>query len=110
MTRIALILAVAGCALAGCQVTPKQTVLDLDTTDQQWASAECIAARKAVAEYDDKGGARAAAGVAGLATGMPIAGAAVAGALNVAQEDEREDLNNRVLAACISDPMNGKGG
>ncbi len=110
MTIRILSVAVAGLLVAACETTPKQTVLDLDTTDSRWASRECVAARKAVAQYKDKGGVRTAAGVAGLAAGMPVAGAAAALALNAAQDDEREDLNNQVKAACISDPLNGKGG
>lgn len=96
--------------LAACQTNPKQTVLNLDTTDARWKSRQCMAARKAVANYEDKEGVRAAVGVAGLVVGAPLVGAATALALNAAQDDEREDLNNKVRAACISDPLRGKRG
>jgi hypothetical protein len=110
MIRAPLALALAGLMLAGCQTNPKQTVLGLDTTDARWTSRKCVAARKAVAGYDDRDGVRAATGVAGLVAGVPLAGAAAALALNAAQDDEREDLNNKVRAACISDPLKGKRG
>ncbi|HEX6860520.1 MAG TPA: hypothetical protein VF138_10035 [Caulobacteraceae bacterium] len=92
-------------ALAACRTNPKQLVLDLDTTDKAWASAECVAARKAVADYNDREGLRAATSVVGLVAGVPVAGALASAALNAAQQDEREDLNNKVRAACISDPL-----
>jgi hypothetical protein len=95
-------------AMAGCQTNPKQTVLNLDTTDPQWQSAQCVAARQAVAGYKDREGVRAATAVAGLVAGVPVAGAVASGILNAAQDDEREDLNNKVLAACISDPLKKK--
>ena len=107
MTRIAP-LAVACLALAGCQTNPKQTVLSLDTTDSKWESAKCIAARKAVAGYNDREGVRTATAVVGLVAGVPVAGALANAALTAAQQDEREDLNNQVRAACISDPLKGK--
>lgn len=107
MPRGAL-LTLACLLLAACQTTPKQTVLDLDTTDPRWNSKRCIEARKAVAGYDDREGVRAAAGVAGLVAGMPLVGAGTALALNAAQDKPREKLNARVRAACISDPLKGK--
>jgi len=94
--------------LAACQTNPKQTVLNLDTTDPQWKSGRCVTARKAVAEYNDKEGVRTATAVAGLVAGVPVAGAVANLALNAAQDDEREDLNNKVLAACKSDPLRKK--
>jgi hypothetical protein len=107
MKRAAPLL-VACLVLAACQTNPKQTVLNLDTTDPQWQSARCVAARKAVADYKDREGVRAATAVAGLVAGVPVAGAVASGILNAAQDDEREDLNNKVLAACISDPLKKK--
>jgi len=95
-------------ALWACQTNPKQTVLALDTTDPQWTSAKCVAARKAVADYNDHGRERDAAALAGAVAGMPVAGAAASAAMTAAQQDEREDLNNEVRAACISDPLRGK--
>ena len=91
--------------LAACQTNPKQTVLDLDTTDPAWESADCVAARKTVAEYNDREGVRSATAVAGVLAGVPVAGAVANAAMTASQQDEREDLNNTVRAACISDPL-----
>jgi hypothetical protein len=51
-----------GTVVAGCQTNPKQTVLNLDTTDRKWSSPRCVAARKAVHRYNDGERLRAAAG------------------------------------------------
>ena len=74
MTRTAPVV-LACLLLAACQTNPKQTVLDLDTTDPKWRSAGCVAARKAVATYNDREGVRTATAVAGLVAGVPVAGA-----------------------------------
>lgn len=89
-------------ALSACQTSPKQTVLDLDTTDPLWTSVACVQARKAVHKYNDKGLVRSAAGLAGTAAAGPVAGAAANVALSATQDDEREDLNNAVKRACVS--------
>lgn len=107
MTRFAPVL-LACLGLAACQTNPKQTVLSLDTTDPKWESAQCVAARKAVAAYNDREGVRTATAVAGMLAGVPVAGAIASATLNAAQQDEREDLNNKVRAACISDPLKAK--
>ena len=108
MTRAAPIL-VSCLALAACQSNPKKTVLDLDTTDPRWDSAGCVAARKDAAAYDDREGVRAATAVAGLVAGVPAAGAIANVTLNAAQDKARKKLNRKVRAACISDPLHGKG-
>jgi hypothetical protein len=108
MTRAAPIV-LACLILAACQTNPKQTVLNLDTTDPRWESAECVAARKAVADYDDREGVRTATTVAGLVAGVPAAGALANVTLNAAQDKARKKLNRKVLSACISDPIHGKG-
>jgi hypothetical protein len=107
MTRNAPVV-LACLLLAACQTNPKATVLSLDTTDPKWESADCMAARKAVAGYNDREGVRSATAVAGMVAGVPVAGALASAALNAAQQDEREDLNNKVRAACISDPLKAK--
>jgi hypothetical protein len=94
-------------ALAACVSSPKQTVLDLDTTDRKWTSSECVAARKAVHAYDDKAKERGWVGLLGNFV-APFAGTATSLAMDAAQDDEREDLNRRVRAACISDPLAGE--
>jgi len=98
--------ALGACALllAACQTTPKQTVLDLDTTDPLWVTDACIQARKTVHGYDDKEGVRAVAGVAGTVAGGPIAGATAGLAMNALQDGKRGELNDEVKAACISPP------
>jgi hypothetical protein len=90
--------------LAACQSTPKQTVLNLDTTDPKWLSAECVAARKTAHRYKDGELTRAAAGIAGTVAAGPVAGVAASTALSAGQDDEREDLNNKIKAACVSKP------
>jgi len=110
MTRTTACLILSGLMLAGCQTNPKKTVLELDTTDPRWRSSACVAARKTAAEYNDRNGVRTATAVVGLVAGVPVAGALANLALNAAQDDEREDINNRVLAACKSDPLKVKAG
>jgi len=95
--------------LAACQSNPKQTVLNLDTTDPRWTSSECVAARKDAADYNDREGVRTASAVAGLVAGVPAAGAIANLTLNAAQDKPRKKLNEKVRAACISDPIHGKG-
>ena len=90
--------------LAACQSSPKQTVLNLDTTDPRWLSAECVAARKAARDYNDRPLVQAAAGVAGAVAAGPVAGAAASTAVSAGQDDEREDLNNKIRKACVSKP------
>ena len=107
MTRLAPVLLVC-LGVAACQTNPKETVLNLDTTDPRWESSKCVAARKAVATYNDREGVRTATAVAGLVAGVPVAGALASATLNAAQDDEREDHNNKVRAACISDPLKHK--
>lgn len=100
-------LAAAAMLLAGCVSSPKETVLNLDTTDRKWTSGRCVAARKAVARYDDRQMTRGVVGVVGNLV-APFAGTATALALSAAQDDERARLNHRVRSACISDPLKGK--
>ena len=95
-------------ALAGCQTSPKQVVLNLDTTDPKWSSKRCVAARKAVAQFDEHHTAKGALGIAGALAGVPVAGLAATAAINAAQAKKRERLNDQVRAACISDPLGKK--
>jgi hypothetical protein len=94
-------------SLAGCVTSPKQTVLDLDTTDRKWTSRDCVAARKAVAEYDEQHLTR---GVVGLVGNLlaPLAGTATSLAMSATKDDDRAALNRRVRSACISDPLREK--
>ena len=104
MFRQALLVASVAGLLAACQTTPKQTVLDLDTTDPLWLTEACVNARKTVHGYDDKETVRAAAGVAGAVAGGPIAGATAGLAMNALQDGKRAELNDEVKAACVSAP------
>jgi hypothetical protein len=91
-----------GTVVAGCQTNPKQTVLNLDTTDRKWSSPRCVAARKAVHRYNDGERLRAAAGLANYVT--PYVGTAVSTLLNLGKDPERERLNAIVRAECVSPP------
>lgn len=104
LARHALIAASLASVLAGCVSSPKQTVLDLDTTDRRWTSRQCVAARKEVALYNDKAAQRGVVGLVGSFI-APIVTAGAVLAMSAAQDDEREDLNRKVRAACISDPL-----
>ncbi|MBC6981261.1 hypothetical protein [Caulobacter sp. 17J80-11] len=109
MKQYAFTVALLGLSLGACVSSPKETVLNLDTTDKRWTSRECVAARKAVARYDDKGKERGVVGLLGNLA-APFAGTAAALAMDAAQDDEREKLNDQVRKACISDPMGKRGG
>ena len=101
MVRQALMVGVLLLASA-CQTNPKQTVLNLDTTDRKWNSQRCVAARKAVYRYNDGERMRAAAGLANYVT--PYVGTAVSTLLNLGKDPQRERLNAIVKAECVSPP------
>jgi hypothetical protein len=103
----ALILVGLGLLTSGCVSSPKETVLNLDTTDRRWISRDCVAARKAVARYNDRGMTRRVVRMVGNFA-LPFAGTGASYAMSAAQNDEREDLNNRVVRACISPAKKGK--
>src|SRR5688500_2500578 len=85
---------------AGCQANPKQTVLDLDTTDRRWASRECVRHRKAAADYDDGQRARALVGIADYA--VPFVGTAASLLMSWRKDPQRAALNERIMRACRS--------
>ena len=93
--------------LGGCVTSPKETVLNLDTTDKKWTSRQCVAARKAVAQYDEQNVTRGVVGMVGNLL-APLAGTATSLAMSAAKDDERAELNRRVRSACISDPLGEK--
>lgn len=93
--------------LSGCVTSPKQTVLNLDTTDKRWTTKRCVAARKAVARYDEQQVPRKVVSVVGNLA-VPFVGTAASLAWSASKDDERAALNHRVSAACISDPLAGK--
>lgn len=89
-------------AAAGCATNPKTTVANLDTTDHRWTSRQCVAARKAVYQFNDHHNLHTVMGVAGNLV-LPFAGAAADLTMSGEQQKERERLNNWVLDACVSD-------
>ena len=86
--------------LAACESNPKQTVLNLDTTDRRWASRECVRHRKAAADYNDGERARALLGFADYA--VPFVGTATSMLLSWRKDPHRAELNRRVQEACVS--------
>lgn len=106
MRRHALVLGALSVALSACVSSPKETVLNLDTTDARWTSKRCVAARKAVARYDDGQRARGIVGLVGNIA-APFAGTAASLALSAGKDKERARLNHEVRTACISDPLKG---
>ena len=82
-------------------------MLNLDTTDPRWVSPRCVAARKAVARYNDHPLAKGAVGVLGNLA-APFAGTATTLAWSASEDPKRAELNRRVRSACISDPLGEK--
>ena len=101
MLRRAAIIGVLLLATA-CQTNPKQTVLNLDTTDPKWTSRACVQHRKAVADYDDGERVRGFLGFADYA--VPFAGTATSLLMSWRKDPHRAELNRRVEAACVSRP------
>ena len=99
MLRRAAVLSVL-VLLGACQANPKQTVLNLDTTDPKWVSRQCVMHRKAVADYDDGERVRGVLGFADYA--VPFAGTVSSMLLSWRQDPHRAELNRRVQAACVS--------
>ena len=97
--RRALILG-AVVVLAACESNPKQTVLNLDTTDRRWTSRECVQHRKAAADYNDGERTRALLGFADYA--VPFVGTASSLLLSWRKDPERAELNRRIERACIT--------
>jgi hypothetical protein len=86
--------------LAACQANPKQTVLNLDTTDPRWSSKACVQHRKAVADYNDGERTRNVVGFADYA--VPFVGTATSMLMSWRQDPHRAELNRRVQEACVS--------
>ena len=99
MLRQALMVGVLLLASA-CQTNPKQTVLNLDTTDRKWNSRACVQHRKAVADYNDGERARGVVGLANFAT--PYVGTAASLLMSWRKDPIRAELNRRVEQACIT--------
>ena len=101
--RSALVVIGAGLVLGGCVTSPKETVLNLDSTDPRWKSRSCVEARRAVFAYDDQKTSRQVVRTAGNLA-FPVAGSAAALVMSRFRDDEREALNARVTKACVSPP------
>ena len=86
--------------VSACQVNPKQTVLNLDTTDRKWSSRECVSHRKAAADYNDGERTRAMLGLADYA--VPFAGTATSLLMSWRKDPMRAELNERIRRACVS--------
>ncbi len=86
--------------VSACQANPKQTVLNLDTTDRRWSSRECIAHRKAAADYNDGERTRAMLGLADYA--VPFVGTATSLLMSWRKDPMRAELNERIRRACVS--------
>ena len=99
MVRKALLMGVV-LLVGACQSNPKQTVLNLDTTDRKWTSRACIQHRKAVADYNDGERTRGVLGLADFAA--PFVGTAASLLHSWRQDPHRAELNRRVQAACIT--------
>jgi hypothetical protein len=106
--RRVLAAAAAPLLLAACATSPHATVSELNRRDPEYRTRDCRDARAAVARYDDNKAGRAVIALAGNLL-VPFAGSAAAAAMSKMKDDEREALNKRVRAACISDPLRGKG-
>ena len=103
MTRTATLI-VCCLALTACAANPKQTVMNLNTADPAWSTADCATARQAASGFNERQGVKTAVAVAGMISGIPGAGLVVNAALTAAEQRERKRLNNAVAAACVSAP------
>ena len=99
MKRKAMVIALALLA-AACQANPKETVLNLDTTDRKWNSRACIQHRKAAADYNDGTKTRSVLGLANFAA--PYVGTAASLLHSWRQDPHRAELNRRVQVACVT--------
>ena len=102
-----LIGAAALLVLSGCATAPRDTVASLNKRDPEYRTRDCREARAAAARFDDNKEGRLVVALAGNMV-IPFAGTAVAAAMSRLQEDDKEALNRRVKAACISDPLKRK--
>lgn len=106
--RTALIALSLALAASACATAPTKTLAGLNAEDSRYASRECVAARKEAAAFDDHKDGRTVISLVGNLI-VPFAGSATSFAMDRLRDDERKALNRRVKAACISDPLAGKG-
>lgn len=105
--RSLVVLVGAGLLLSACATSPRETVLSLDSTDRKWTSKRCVEARKEAARFDENKEGHAVIKIVGNLI-VPFAGTATSFAMNRLRDDEREELNRKMKAACISDPLGAK--
>lgn len=105
--RGVIVLAGAAVVLSGCVTSPRETVLTLDSTDRKWNSKRCVAARKEAARFDEHKDGHAVIKIVGNLI-VPFAGTATSFAMNRLRDDERAELNEKMRAACTSDPLGDK--
>ncbi len=94
--------------LGACATSPHKTVASLDTRDSRYKTKRCEAARREAAAFDEHRDGKVVIGLVGNLL-VPFAGTATTFAMDRLRDDERERLNRKVRAACISDPLRGKG-
>ena len=94
-------------ASAGCATNPKTPVANLASPDRRWNPRQCVAARKAVYQFNDHHNLHTVMGVAGNII-VPFAGVAADLTMSSQQQHERETLNDRVLNTCVSDRAKAK--
>jgi hypothetical protein len=94
----------AAVALAGCASNPHETLAGLNKRDPEYRSRECRDARRQAAQFDENRNGRTVVALAGNLL-VPFAGTAAAATMTKLRDDTKRDLNNKLRAACTSDPL-----
>ena len=90
--------------LAGCATSPRQTLGELNRKDPEYRTGDCRAVRKEAAAFDENRNGRMIVAVAANLV-VPFAGTAAGAAMSKLKDNKKRDLNNRLRAACTSDPL-----
>lgn len=104
--RVVLTAALA-CALSGCATSPKTTLAGLNKNDAAYETSACISARTAAENHDEKLAGRAAVGLIAGAVAGP-AGLLISVPSDVAANNKRAAVNERIEEACNSGVSNGQ--
>ena len=91
-------------AVSGCATAPSQTLAGLNRQDPEYRTRDCRQAREAAARFDEHKDGKIAIALAGNLV-APFAGTAAAAALGARQAQQKGQINDRLRAACISDPL-----
>jgi hypothetical protein len=102
--RTTLTCGLAALILAGCATSPHQTLGELNRKDPEYRTRDCQMARKEAAAFDENRNGRMISAVAGNLV-VPFAGTAAGAAMSKLKDDKKRDLNQRLRAACTSDPL-----